>query len=172
MKKTTKEIWLQVPGLAGYYEVSSFGRVRTMNWKQRRGCIRLMRPFSGHKGHQAIVFTRYAKRLRRLVHRLVLEAFIGPCPNGCEASHKDGNPKNNAITNLVWETPSQNNRRKLEHGTHNRGEQHASSILNEKDVLWIRRDVSTSVKDKAAILGVSKSLIYAIKAKKRWRHVK
>lgn len=42
------------------------------------------------------------------VHRLVLEAFVGPCPEGMECRHGDGDPGNNALTNLSWGTPEQN----------------------------------------------------------------
>ena len=52
------------------------------------------------------------------VHRLVLEAFVGPCPNGLEARHLDGNPANNNRNNLCWGTPAENTEDKRKHGRH------------------------------------------------------
>lgn len=46
--------------------------------------------------------------LTRRVHRLVLEAFIGPRPAGMVCCHEDDNPGNNALANLRWDTPTAN----------------------------------------------------------------
>lgn len=54
---------------------------------------------------------------KHLVHRLVLETFTGPCPEGSEGSHEDGDPENNSISNLMWRTKSSNCERKTIHGT-------------------------------------------------------
>jgi hypothetical protein len=45
---------------------------------------------------------------RRRVHRLVLEAFVGPCPPGMLCCHGDNDPGNNRLTNLRWDTPTAN----------------------------------------------------------------
>lgn len=52
----------------------------------------------------------------KLVHRLVLEAFVGPCPSGCEGCHYDGNPANNIVSNLRWDTTKNNCLDKRRHG--------------------------------------------------------
>lgn len=54
----------------------------------------------------------------RLVHRLVLEAFVGPCPEGMEGCHGDGDPTNNSLGNLRWDTATSNQLDKVRHGTH------------------------------------------------------
>lgn len=61
-------------------------------------------------------------RVRRtcLIHHLVLEAFVGPRPQGCECRHLDGNPTNNILTNLVWGTHVENMRDRARHGTHDK----------------------------------------------------
>lgn len=51
------------------------------------------------------------------VHTMVLETFIGPRPNGHQASHLNGDNTNNFVLNLTWETPKQNNAWKRLHGT-------------------------------------------------------
>lgn len=52
------------------------------------------------------------------VHRLVLEAFVGPCPPGMEACHWNGIPGDNRLHNLRWDTPSANNADILRLGRH------------------------------------------------------
>jgi len=52
------------------------------------------------------------------VHRLVLEAFVGPCPEGMECRHLDGDPSNNRLENLRWGTPAENTEDKRKHGRH------------------------------------------------------
>jgi DNA-binding CsgD family transcriptional regulator len=52
-----------------------------------------------------------------LVHRVVLEAFIGPCPPGLQCRHLNGNPADNRLDNLCWGTPAQNTEDKRRHGT-------------------------------------------------------
>jgi hypothetical protein len=58
-----------------------------------------------------------AGRRRRLVHRLVLEAFVGPCPEGMLTRHLDGDPANNHLDNLRWGTPAENFADSVRHGT-------------------------------------------------------
>jgi len=53
---------------------------------------------------------------RMLVHRLVLEAFIGPCPDGLVCRHLDGNAANNNLDNLAWGTPEENMQDRILHG--------------------------------------------------------
>jgi len=57
-------------------------------------------------------------RAHKLVHRLVLEAFAGPCPDGMEACHGDGDPTNNRRLNLRWDTRSSNQLDTVRHGRH------------------------------------------------------
>lgn len=65
------------------------------------------------------------------IHCLVLEAFIGPRPDGHQASHLDGDRTNNRLDNMRWETRSQNNRRKYQHGTMPVGDRHFPELTNE-----------------------------------------
>lgn len=53
------------------------------------------------------------------VHVLVLEVFVGPCPSGMEGCHANGDPSDNRLVNLRWDTHSANMRDAMRHGTHN-----------------------------------------------------
>lgn len=96
------ERWLPAAGFEGRYEISDAGRVRNLH-----GLV--LKTSRTNKG--------YLRVLGRFVHRLVLEAFIGPCPSGMECRHLDGNPSNNRLENLLWGTPLENANDRRRHGT-------------------------------------------------------
>ena len=120
------EEWRTIPNSGGVYEVSNLGRVRSRDTtiiertgKARFKKGRILKSFKGDAyDHQVISI---GKRDRRYVHTLVLEAFVGPRPAGCEACHNDGDVYNNAVTNLRWDTASANQRDRVKHGTHHWG---------------------------------------------------
>lgn len=98
------EEWRAVPGYEGLYQVSDTGRV----WSERAG--RELKPFAHkHQGHLGIGLTDNRGRRRgQKIHRLVLEAFVGPCPAGMQACHYNDVPNDNRLENLRWDTPRAN----------------------------------------------------------------
>jgi hypothetical protein len=78
------------------------------------------------------------KSFHRRVHRLILEAFVGPCPEGMEACHEDGDPSNNRPSNLRWDTKLANKADMIRHGRSTRGERDGMAKLSEEDVVAIR----------------------------------
>src|SRR5262245_28162285 len=77
-------------------------------------------------------------RLRAFyVHRLVLEAFVGPCPPGQTACHNDGDTANNALGNLRWDTRTENMADKKKHGTATAGMTNAGAKLSDAAVVTI-----------------------------------
>lgn len=119
------EQWRSIPGYEGKYEVSDIGRVRSLareirrpRKKPHRVETRLLKPRVAHHGHHYVTLFGATKKDRHHlgVHRLVLAAFIGPCPDGMEACHSDGDPTNNVVQNLRWDTRSANMRDKIRHG--------------------------------------------------------
>ena len=104
-----KEIWKPAPGYVGVM-VSDQGRVRGELGHILRG---------GDNGSGYIhveVRTDDGERRHKYVHRLVLETFVGPCPPGMQACHWDDVPTNNALSNLRWDTPSENMRDRVRNG--------------------------------------------------------
>lgn len=72
-----------------------------------------------HEAGYLLVAVKVDGKQRRFrVHRLVLEAFVGPCPDGKECCHRDGDPTNNSLGNLYWGTHGQNMNDQVRHGTH------------------------------------------------------
>lgn len=117
------EHWLPVAGRSGEYEVSDCGRVRSLQRRDSRGRTvnpRILKPQRNTSGHLQVGLATGKRGARlALVHRLVLEAFEGPCPPGMEALHADDDPSNNRRTNLRWGTRSENTIDKVRNGRHN-----------------------------------------------------
>lgn len=105
------EEWRPVVGWEGLYEVSSHGRVYSLRTRKylKAGMDRRHR-------HVALCNGNGGKSYR--VHKLVMEAFAGPCPSGLEVCHRDDDPDNNHLTNLVYGTRSRNMLDRVANGTH------------------------------------------------------
>lgn len=126
-----------IPGFHGY-RVGDDGTVwscRTgawKEWRQLKACV-------GHAGRLFVSLFRNGKIARRAIHRLVLEAFVGSCPPGMECCHWDGDPTNNTLGNLRWDTHVNNCADKKRHGTQTRGKYHPNGKLEDSEVLEIYR---------------------------------
>lgn len=107
----------------------------------------------------------------KLVHAVVLEAFVGPRPPGHEALHGDHNRKHNALSNLRWGTKRENEDDKIAAGRTTRGEKSAHAKLTVAHVREIRRRVGEPQQDLADEFGCTFSNISAIQLRKSWRHV-
>lgn len=101
-----QERWHPVPGWETRYEVSDHGRVRSLPRNGHRGRVRVLTP--GSHGYLGLNLSDGSRRATRMVHRLVLEAFVGPCPDGMEACHANSNRTDNRLVNLRWDTPEAN----------------------------------------------------------------
>lgn len=109
------EQWLPVPGWEGLYEVSNQGQmrslpriVRTRGNGTRVSPGRILKPGTYDDGHKHVTFSRDGKTTCYQVHRLVLLAFAGPCPNGLQVRHLNGIPGDNRLENLTYGTPKEN----------------------------------------------------------------
>lgn len=112
------EQWLPVVGWEGFYEVSDQGRVRSLDrmtpnrWGTLTPCKgrTLAGKIAPITGYRVCTLVNAAEGKQRYanIHRLVLEAFVGPCPDGMECCHNDGDRSNAALTNLRWDTRSAN----------------------------------------------------------------
>ena len=111
----TKEVWKPVKGYEGSYEVSDLGNVRSLDREVEKSNGQVYRcrgkelakiPEVG--GYLRVGLYIKGKISKLLIHRLVLEAFVGECPEGMETRHLDGDPTNNRLSNLVWGTSQEN----------------------------------------------------------------
>jgi len=148
--KGNQEHWLPVVGYEESYEVSSEGRVRSVDRVVLRGAVRVRlkgRVLRGSKimGYPAVSLSAGGKGVGYLIHRLVLTAFVGPCPEGMECLHQGGSRLNPCLKNLRWGTRAENERDKKDYGKDNRGERNGQAVLSESDVVEIRRAAASGL---------------------------
>ncbi len=143
-----------------------FGKV-AMSSTWRRKSISINK-----SGRCIVMLSVKDKSYSRQVHRLVLTAFVGPCPPGMECCHEDGNPLNNRLSNLRWDTKEANGRDAARHGK-NRGERNGQAVLTETEVVALRRDYAEgmsrkelSMKYKLTVTGVDN-----VTHNRVWRHL-
>lgn len=151
----SEEIWEPIPGWGDLYLASNLGRIRSLDrvsrrmsrWgkevdHRRRGCI--LKQTKRPDGRMIVNLARDGEHHQIFVHRLVLMAFVGPCPSGHESRHLDGNPANNRKGNLAWGTRLENMADRYRLGEHNpaRGEQSGRATLTEIKVRQIRREAA------------------------------
>ena len=120
------ETWKPVVGYEGIYEVSDRGRVRSLDrvnpaGHRLRGKMLKLRHHP--RGYMQTTLTRDGICQTKKIHRLVLEAFVGPCPPGMESCHRNGVRDDNRVSNLRWDTPLANAADRIAHGTQWRHDQ-------------------------------------------------
>lgn len=167
----TTEHWKPIPGYESRYEVSSRGRVRSndmvvpaRNGKTalRRG--RLLKLKRGGGGYLAVNLCDGENPPRTVaVHILVAAAFLGPRPEGMYVCHGDGDKRNNALCNLRYGTPKDNNEDAFRHGTH------YTQKLTEQDARDIRHCAGLIARGTLAeVFGVSRAQVNRILSGRSW----
>lgn len=119
----------------GYY-VSENGDVFSTRWwrGQPKVMSRRLAVTRNMRGYGIVSLRSQNKTVVSKVHILVLNAFVGPCPNGCECCHNNGNRMDNRLTNLRWDTKKSNSADRLLHGTDCNGERNGRAVLTKADV--------------------------------------
>ena len=167
------EAWKDVPGYEGLYQVSDHGHVRSSpntGIRGKRKAGRTLRQASNQYGHKWVMLYKDQSGVKHYIHRLVLLAFVGPCSDGMQGRHLDGNASNNNLVNLKWGSPAENAADKLTHGTQPMGRHTYNAKLTEEDVCKIR-SMNGLYQDIGVAFGVSASLVGAIKRREKWRHI-
>ncbi len=135
--------------------------------------FRELKPFVGKRGYLKVTCRIGGKERTGAVHKMVLDAFVGPCPEGMECRHLDGNPANNRLKNLAYGTPKQNADDRMRHGHYARGEQHQNAKLTEEQVREIKaapRRYGLCV-EFAKRFGVSRDCVRTARSRHGWRHI-
>ena len=104
-----KEIWKDIKGYEGIYQVSNFGRIKSSYTK------RILKGGKNKAGYLLVGLYKQGVLSRKSIHRLVAEAFIPNPDNKPEVNHIDENKTNNMVSNLEWMTAKEN----INHGTRN-----------------------------------------------------
>lgn len=111
-----EEQWKDIKGYEGYYQVSDQGRVRGLDrtvpggrWGTQFVKGGIISQVVRRDGYPTVHLRKDGKRIKHLVHRLVLEAFCGKRPEGMEARHLNDDKMDARLKNLEWGTRSENN---------------------------------------------------------------
>ena len=158
------EQWKNVVGFEGLYEVSNHGNIRSIKTNK------IKNPTINKKDNRPFLnLWKENKQKIMRPHKMVLEAFVGKCPEGMECCHNDGNSFNNHLDNLRWDTHKSNIHDRIKHGTSNRGERCGASKLTLEQVRAIRKD-NRLQRLIASDYGIAESMVSRIKNGVRWQH--
>lgn len=159
----------RIPGYPNYL-ITKIGEV----WSLKKKIF--LKPAINRCGYLFVGLYKNKQRKGYHIHSLVLKTFVGPCPNGMECRHLDGNSTNNHLNNLCWGTKKENQNDSKRHGTMNRakGENHGHVKLTKFEVLRIRLLYQTGryyQRELAKMFSVHRSTIGFIVRKEHWRHI-
>ncbi len=161
-----KETWKPVVGHEGLYEVSDMGRVKSsLTGKMLKQC-------DHSHGYLQLSLRKNGKQKTCTAHSLVLKAFVTK-PVDHIVNHKDGNKKNNKLSNLEWVTYGGNLKHAMDSGLQIlHGEHNAAHKLTAKEVKEIRSSAGVTRAALAKKYGVCSSSLGRAMSGKTWRNVK
>ena len=179
-----QETWKPIPSHAGY-EASDLGRIRSRLEKASGSGVgrgkyvlgdqwRIKVPSLTHEGYLVTPVGGGPRCRQRKVHHLVLEAFVGPCPEGQQCRHLNGIRNDNRLSNLVWGTARENQADCRRHGTLRVGSRHHRTKLTEAQVIEIRRLWKSGTVKQVEIqarFGIGETGLWSILKNRTWRHV-
>lgn len=180
-----REEWRAVPGFEGYYEASSFGRIRSLDRtifvpksarnKAHYRCLRsevLAPSLNRGRGYLVVTLWREHEEHHTDVHRVIALTFHGPQPPGMYVCHRNGIKSDLSEGNLYYGTPKDNVEDQRRHGTLVVGEAAHAAKLTPTEVVEIRRSRGRETqKDLALRFGVGQAQISRIQLRREWVHV-
>jgi len=169
---TPPEIWRPVPGWEGIYSVSDLGRVRR-DKPVPRNPTGILLGSPARDGYLQVNLHAHGHDSTLLTHRLVLLAFVGPCPGGHEVNHKNGIKIDNRLVNLEYVTHTRNMQHAAVAGWGPSGAGHPWAKITPEIVRLIRKLRSDGLTYRAisAVVGVNESTIGYVVRGDSWKHV-
>lgn len=166
------EVWRHIEGWSAY-AVSDLGRVRNLlSGEDLTGTV--IRQKTGKIARIRVLLSLGGPRRQVSIHTLVLEAFAGPRPTSMEGCHGDGNPLNNRLKNLRWDTRKGNLADTVPHGTRLLGERCNGAKLTPRRVRRIRaqRAAGRTLSYLAERNGVTPVQIWNVCNGVSWNHIR
>lgn len=164
--------WRPVVGFPGY-EVSDQGEVKSLARRNLQGAMRrerILKTDVTWAGYHLVRLARDGVKIPRTVHSLVLEAFVGPRPEGLETRHLNGVRSDNRLSNLTWGTTTENRADQKRHGTGVQGANNPTAFLTEVDVerVFDLRRAGYSQQKIANWIGAQQTTVSKILLGKHW----
>lgn len=165
------EIFKSIKGYEGLYEISNYGRVKSLK-KYRAKQDRIMKLVISTLGYSIVSLSINGKTKIKRVHQLIAIAFIDNPENKPQVNHINGIKTDNRIENLEWATAKENTQHSFKTGLQlsRKGIKHHNTNLTENDILSIRKSKLLQ-KELASIYKISQQTISSIKNKKLWQHI-
>lgn len=175
------EVWNDVVGYEGLYQVSNCGRVKSLaryvDYGHQKAFRkeRVLAKSIDKDGYELAGLSKLSKSKLAKVHRLVAQAFIPNTKDLPIVNHIDGVKNNNSVSNLEWVNNSENIQHAYDSGLAkaNKGAECGAAKLSEQQVLEMRRLATQGImhKDIATKFGISKRGIHNIISRKSWSHI-
>mgnify|MGYP002814111959 CR=1 FL=1 len=154
------------------YHISSLGRLRRRT--SARGAVvgKILKFRPDKDGYLRFkVYSPWSRYVLR-IHREVAHAFLGPCPEGKEVNHQDGDKTNNRVTNLEYVTQQENLAHATRNGLKAKGEQNGYSKYTEKEIRIMKSMAMTMRPSEVAdCLGLPRTTVWGVVSGKAWKHV-
>ncbi len=171
------EIWKDIKGYEGLYQISNLGRVKSLAREKKNGVNSkqnipeiILNIYDNGKGYKRTNLCKNNIIKSNYIHRLVAEAFILNSKNEREVNHKDGNKANNNVTNLEWCNRKENVLHSCINNLVPKGNLHYNSKLTNEQIIQIRNDNRVQ-KIIANDYGITQTVVSAIKLRKTWKHL-
>lgn len=168
-----QELWKPIINYEGLYEVSNYSRVKRLaGYRCKKD--RILKFRATNNGHLYIRLCKNGILKNYYIYRLALEAFVSPCPRGKEGCHNNGNPSDNFIGNLRWDTRKANIQDSKIHGTFFTGKRDwlIHRILDDAKAMEIKKLAIEGVltqREIAKIFNISHGHVSRIKRGESWR---
>ena len=183
------EVWKDIIGYEGLYQVSNFGNVKSLDREVapnnrapycRKG--KICKQSKSNLGYMTVGFTVNNVKVNKYVHRLVAETFITNWSNHPQVNHVDCDKTNNRMYNLEWCTNSENHIHATKNGLNKlhlhrvaySGEKNGRSLLTKEQVLEIKQKYipyKYSAKKLSKEYNVSESCITHILNNTSWKKI-
>jgi hypothetical protein len=175
-----KEVWKDIVGYEGSYQISNKGRVKSLKRiiyrsdgvKQSYGGL-LKTQYKSKRGYMISSLCKNGKSQKSKIHRLIAIHFIPNPDNKPKINHIDGNKLNNNLDNLEWCTDMENSQHAWKTGLiDNKGSKNGMSKLTKSEVLNIRNlKGKITYREIAEKHNISNANAWLIANKKRWKHI-